>query len=155
MLRIIQTLFIFTSLCSGPTLACNGVFDPQTGICHQSNGYQIPGQLKDKSLPKDYWGAIAIDAVNGETSGSSINRTSKNDAENAALKVCNDTKNCQISVSYKNSCGAVATNGKGIRIGATNPNPAIAEQKALASCNKQSNSACRIWIPATCAGVGY
>lgn len=136
-------------------LACNGVFDPQTGICHQSNGYQIPGQLKGQSQPKDYWGALAIDVVNGKTSGSAVNRRNKQKANNDAIIGCENTHDCKVAISFKNSCGAIATNGKEIDTAASDPNPKMAEQKAITACNKKSSKACKIWIPATCSGVGY
>lgn len=152
----------FTFLCfigiltTNTALACDGVFDPQTGICHQTNGYQIPGQV-NKGQPKarDFWGAIAIDSAKGESSGSALNHTDRNSAEKAALKQCDNSRDCRIAISFKNSCGAVASNGQGVDIGAYDPNPIQAERKALAACNKQSRKVCGLWVKASCSGTGY
>lgn len=154
------TIFtISTSLLAlaGTVLACDSVFDPQTGICHQTSGYQIPGQINGggQRQPAEYWGALAIDSVNGKTSGSAINRSSKNTAGKDAMLACANDRDCRIAVYFKNSCGAVATNGSTVDAAAYDIKPAVAEQKALAKCNKDSTKPCRIWIPARCAGAGY
>ena len=94
----------------GSALACDGVFDPQTGICHRSNGYEIPGQIKGGGGSKliDYWGAIAIDVVNGKSSGIARDRRSKSSAESDAISACKNLRDCRVVISFKNSCGAVA-----------------------------------------------
>lgn len=154
--NIIRLVFILGSFLSANSiLACNGVFDPQTGICHQTGGYEIPGKIKSQTQPKDYWGAIAIDSVKGKTSGSSWGQLNKRAAEKEALDVCNDPSTCQIVLTFKNSCGAVATNGVNVETTASALSPIDAERKALASCNKKSSKSCHIWVKAKCSGVGY
>lgn len=138
-------------------LACNGVFDPQTGICHQSNGYEIPGQIKSQPQPRDYWGAIAIDTSQGRLSGSSWGELNKNVATKKALNTCDDSRVCKVVLAFKNSCGAVAVDGISVNTAsaASDVNPRTAESKAIALCNKKSTNPCHIWVKAKCSGAGY
>ena len=141
----------------GTGFACDGVYDPQTGICHQTSGYKIPGQINGggQRQPVDYWGALAIDSINGKTSGSAINRASKSEAGKDAMIGCANNRDCRVAVYFKNSCGAVATNGSSVDAAAYDVTPAVAEQKAVAKCNKDSTKPCRLWVPARCSGTKY
>lgn len=58
---------------------------------------------------EDRWGAIATDASNGGV-GTAANRSSKREAEKAALTSCRSKggNKCKISLAYYNQCGAMA-----------------------------------------------
>lgn len=137
--------------CSG-----GGMYDPQGGVCHQAGGgYTVPNSIQGgSSVVTDPWGALAVDIVNRSTSGRGINYKSQADAESAAIKSCND-KNCRVIASYKESCGAVASDRNGVITAGVDVDPNLAEQKAIAACRNRSQKSCVLWIKARCAGSQY
>lgn len=138
-------------LVSTATAQCapGGIFDPSNGICHYSNGYQLPGTNNTRQNIRDYWGAIAIDPT-GEKVAASVNLTSRRAAQNQALEQCGSKGNCHIIFTFKNSCAALATDGKGVNRAASGATARQAENKALRACHQESGTSCRLWIRTRC-----
>ena len=137
--------------------AGGGTYDPQGGVCHQAGGgYTAPNSTQGdvRRVAPDYWGALSVDLTPGGGSAAVRNARARQNAEREAIEVCG-SKYCQIALSYKNSCGAVASGEGSIISAAVDENPTVAERKALAGCNKKSPRTCLLWIKASCSGVGY
>jgi hypothetical protein len=112
----------------------------------RSNSPYYQGGTGSTPLPPpaiwaDRWGAIAYDSK-ANTYGISVNQDDKAKAKKAAFSDCG-TANCQIVLSYRNQCAALA--GAVGRMGyAGGPELNEAEASAVAKCAETGTSSCQI-----------
>jgi hypothetical protein len=98
-----------------------------------------------KSIPPTRWGAIAIDAPRG-TVGSATDRSSKQDAEQAALANCQakgGSSACKVQVAYGNGCAALVTGGAGYSA-AADVTRAHAVETGMKTCNDAGHVQCHV-----------
>ena len=129
----------------------DGNFNPQQQVCMcPGGGYVAPGNRCSQELT-DAWGAIAIDRSSEQKSwGWGGSKTSQADANRKALSECK-LSTCRIVVTVKNSCGAVAADGKGIWGGGVDTNRKQALQKAADACYSKGAKTCKLWVEPSCA----
>lgn len=95
-----------------------------------------------------YWGAIAINRRTGHT-GWSYDYSTESAAMSEALKGCEG--DCEIGVSFYNSCAAIAHSAATRRYGDgwNDSSQGAAEKKALATCGQKDcrilQSVCTSW----------
>jgi len=91
----------------------------------------------------DQWGAIVMDKGTGQA-GTSVDRNSKADAVNSAMRDCrvNGSPNCEVLVTYHNQCAALAL-GKGGSGLSRDPTEDGAKRAAMDVCSESSDS-CKI-----------
>ncbi len=100
------------------------------------------------SLGSTYWGAIAINRRTGDT-GYSYDFSTESQATKAALSECEG--DCEIGVSFYNSCGAIAHSSKTRRYGDgwDDEYSSRAEREALKNCGQKDceivQSVCTSW----------
>ena len=104
-----------SALADGP--CPDGTFNPQSQVCMCSGGgYVAPGnwcEVKIVPVPKT-WGAIAIDMSSGQKkAGFGKSEKSQADANQRALALCG-LSTCQVALTFRNSCGAITKNKRGI-----------------------------------------
>ncbi|MCB6182812.1 DUF4189 domain-containing protein [Leeia sp. TBRC 13508] len=137
----------------------SGNYDPQQGVCFYPDGSYPPHPggvfppRKDvqQHTPRDYFGAIAADVVNGQNSYKVTNYQSAAAAKNAALKGCG-LSSCKVIIAYKNGCAATATSATNHVVGGLGDSPEEAEQNALDKCEQtKSGGTCDIWSKASCS----
>ncbi|MCB6182813.1 DUF4189 domain-containing protein [Leeia sp. TBRC 13508] len=104
-----------------------------------------------QNTPRDYYGAIAADVVNGEQAHESNNYTSASAAKQAALKGC-ALSTCKLIIAYKNGCGATASSTLNHVVGGIGDSPEEAEDNAMDKCEQtKSGSNCHIWSRGSCS----
>ncbi|WP_083917538.1 DUF4189 domain-containing protein [Leeia oryzae] len=149
---------LISSYCFADSLCGDGYFNAELGICQSGGGANYyPGQKTARTYqPRDYYGAIAADVVNGKSDGHSFNYRTSNAAEISALNFCG-LKECQIIISYKNTCAATAVplytpDVQGLIYGAIGETPGAASLNAISKCKEaNSNVRCVIWTKAACS----
>lgn len=119
------------------------------GQCIPPDAAGMPGynaQYDYPSTPEpqwaDSWGAIAIDE--GGDAGTISNKSTKNDATQAAMHDCQirGARGCRIVATYRNQCAAIAWGSGGYGT-ATGPREDEAQADALDSCRGRA-SGCKI-----------
>jgi len=90
---------------------------------------------------EDRFGAIAY-SVQARSYGVSIDRGSKTEAEQVALKLCG-ANDCELVLYFRNACGAMAVGPRGYG-GGTGTSPTLAEKYALQSCAMYGGSGCAV-----------
>ena len=134
----------------------NGEFNPMDNRCWpiqnpQGNG----GGGEPRYLPPEpTWGAIAVDvSPTGKTTGSfSSSKKNQSEANKGALNYCGRSS-CKVVVSFKNSCGAVASGDNGRWGVGVDVNKSRALQKAADECYAKGAKVCREWVAPTCANA--
>ena len=134
----------------------DGNFNPQSRVCMcPGGGYVAPGNWCEvKILPvPETWGAIAIDTSPQQTKAVYRSSTkSQAEASKKALAACG-LSTCQVVLEYKNACGAVAADGKGIWGAGVDLYEQPAIQKAADNCYAKGATVCYHWIDASCAAA--
>ena len=143
--KIIVAIFILGSA----TAAFADCFDQCMSIkdCwHRGEGYSsfcgsaevnCEMSCRDKQSTRGSYGAIAYSAKD-ESYGFSDSQNSQREAEDLAMGYCQQYgTGCRAMVWFKNSCGAVASNGKKTGWGHGDTEEA-AQKKALKSCRKKN-----------------
>ena len=134
----------------------DGNFNPQSQVCMcPKGGYVAPGnwcETKIVPIPKT-WGAIAIDMSSEQAkAGFGKSEKSQADANQQALKMCR-LSTCRVALTYINSCGAVAADGKGVWGGGVDTNRQKALQKAADACFNKGAKSCYEWVSPKCAAA--
>ena len=104
---------------------------------------QNNGQQNAEPIWESRWGAIAVTSGAFGTSG---NWQSETEANNAALKECNNnsqTKDCKITITYHDQCAALAWGGNYVSAW-RGPDKLQSEKEAMRVCNENSND-CKIY----------
>lgn len=143
-----------SALADGP--CPDGTFNPQSQVCMCSGGgYVAPGnwcEVKIVPVPKT-WGAIAIDMSSKQTGwGYASSKNSQAEANEKALGYCKNST-CRIALTFRNSCGAITGNGKGVWGGGVDVNPNRALQKAADACYAKGAKDCYQWVAPSCAAA--
>lgn len=118
----------------------------------------------------DMYGAIALDTVKGLSGGQAVSVEGYSNAKKRALAQCGKNaklEDCTIALTFKNSCGAIATiaseyiknkNDPIVWTGGVGRTIGEAESNAVAACNKKSERVgiaekepCGVWGDAVCA----
>ncbi len=111
------------------------------------------GSQPTRTVIVDRFGAVALNAKTG-TYGYAQQKSSKEEAQTAAIADCND--GCSIVGTYSNQCAAyvkgIQPTGYGLsKLGFGKSKP-VAEQNALAACGKKAKN-CQI-LMSECSIVG-
>ncbi|MCB6182808.1 DUF4189 domain-containing protein [Leeia sp. TBRC 13508] len=161
MKRCLHTLLLSYIACSislmtqADSLCGDGHWDPALNLCQGGAGAGVyyPGQenRNQQHTPRDYYGAIAADVVEGKESARANNHLSAAAAKQAALQGCG-LPGCKVIIAYKNGCGATATSSLRNVVGGIGDTPEEAEQNALDKCAQTKNGGqCQIWSRAKCS----
>ncbi|WP_169333613.1 DUF4189 domain-containing protein [Leeia oryzae] len=151
-------LYLINLSCFADSLCDDGYFNAELGICQSGGGANYyPGQdtLKQHQ-PRDYYGAIAADLLNGNGGGHSDNYQTLQNAEAGALESCNRS-GCKIIISYKNTCGATSVplykpGRPELVYGAIGATPDAANRNAIAACQTENPEVqCVIWSKGKCS----
>lgn len=147
------------ALAAGP--CPDGNYNPQNRVCMcPGGGYVGPGQWCEGGggqveiipVPKT-WGAIAIDMSSAQKKASFRKSTvSQADANKRAVEACG-LSTCRVAVSFRNSCGAIASDKKGIWGGGVDINENRAAQKAADACYDKGAKDCYLWVKPSCAAA--
>ncbi|MCB6182809.1 DUF4189 domain-containing protein [Leeia sp. TBRC 13508] len=127
-----------------------GNYDASSGTCHYPDGSRAPhpgGNIinRNQNMPRDYFGAVAVDLQGGDRSFNSNNYRSASEAKQAALKGCG-LPGCKVIIAYKNGCGTAAYSSDTHVVGGIGDSPEEAEQDALDKCEQTKNGGqCQIW----------
>ncbi|MCB6182807.1 DUF4189 domain-containing protein [Leeia sp. TBRC 13508] len=133
-----------------------GFFNTVLNLCQGYNGGVWSAGSRGSSntqqhTPRDYFGAIAADVVEGKESARANNHVSAAAAKQAALQGCG-LPGCKVIIAYKNGCGATATSSLRNVVGGIGDTPEEAEQNALDKCEQTKNGGqCQIWSRAKCS----
>lgn len=110
--------------------------------------------------PKDSFGAIAA-AKENQGVGSAVNWPTQQEASHQAMAQCQETsggKPCQVRITFKNACGAVAQSANLHAGYAWGDTPQKAREEAMNACRTAARQECRVThefcskdIPATAA----
>lgn len=143
-----------TALAAGP--CPDGNFNPQSQVCMCPNGgYVAPGnwcEVKRVPVPKT-WGAIAVDMSPKQKNGAfGKSLKSQADANQRALAQCG-LPTCRVALTFQNSCGAIAADGKGIWGGGIDLYEKQAAQKAADACYNEGAKDCYLWVKPSCAAA--
>ncbi|MFV0548027.1 MAG: DUF4189 domain-containing protein [Limnobaculum xujianqingii] len=137
----------------------NGQFNPNQSVCMcPGGGYVGPGEWcrngNSKVLPlENAWGAIAIDLSSAQKQASyRSSRKNQADANKKALEACG-LSTCRVVLSFRNSCGAITGNGKGIWGGGIDIDESKALQKAADACYAKGAKDCYKWLEPSCANA--
>ncbi|WP_051078337.1 DUF4189 domain-containing protein [Leeia oryzae] len=128
------------------------------GICYYPDGSHVPHPAGSvlQSQPRDYYGAIAADVVDGKSSGHADNFQAQGAAQSGALETCG-LSGCQIIISYKNACGSMVAAKTPIGspnhvVGGVGNTPAEAEQNAFTECEHLNPGVqCLMWSKGKCS----
>lgn len=142
------------ALADGP--CPDGTFNPQSQVCMcPGGGYVAPGnwcEVKRVPVPKT-WGAIAIDMSSEQKkTGFASSESSQAEANRKALKLCG-LNTCRIALTFRNTCGAITANGKGIWGGGIDIDENRALQKAADACYAKGAKDCYKWGEPKCAAA--
>lgn len=138
----------------------DGNFNPQNRVCMcPGGGYVGPGQwcgsggqVEIIPVPKT-WGAIAIDMSSQQKGwGFASSEISQADANRKALGKC-VRSTCRVALTFRNTCGAIAADGKGIWGGGVDLNKDKALQKAADACYNKGAKDCKLWVAPSCAAA--
>lgn len=122
-------------------------------------GYVGPGQSCDGPTYRyltPTWGAFAVGMGETGAGGKATSTKNQEEANAEALQICGQKgKNCQIAMTFKNTCAAMAWGSSGVGRGTSGEtnNRDIAERRALAQCKQSGDSTCKIQIKGFCAGA--
>lgn len=145
-LTIITPFVLADQLCGS-----QGEFNPVENKCYPiqnrgNSGGQVP--------IVDLWGAIAADmSPNQAMAGSSSNFRVKAQANQSAIDKCGLTT-CQVIITYKNTCGAIAVGSNKVIGSATNTTKSVAESNAIKNCKNNGGQNCLQWN-SSCSGQKY
>ena len=145
-------LFCQAALADGP--CPDGNFNPYNRVCMcPKGGYVAPGNWCEmKPVPKT-WGAIAIDMSSKQTGwGYGSSEKSQADANEKALGHC-QRSTCRVALTFRNACGAIAADGKGIWGGGVDLYQDKALQKAADACYDKGAKNCKLWVKPMCAAA--
>jgi len=121
--------------------------------CAPIPGYNNNQQQTQQQTPPpprwiSQWGAIAVDARDGSL-GTSTNMISKNEAEQAALAVCQSKGGllCKVNLSYDNECAVLVVGATGYNVSA-NVTLDKAIQHAMKVCGADGDKTCQVYYSA-------
>ena len=138
----------------------DGNFNPQNRVCMcPGGGYVGPGQWCEGGgqveiipVPKT-WGSIAIDmSPSHKSSGFASSESSQADANRKALAYCK-LSTCRVALTFRNTCGAIASGENGIWGGGVDVNKNKALQKAADACYEKGAKTCKLWVSPQCAAA--
>ncbi|MCB6182806.1 DUF4189 domain-containing protein [Leeia sp. TBRC 13508] len=160
-MRLICLILFFISFSSSADYLCGeGYYHPELSSCVGPNGgYYPPGSSSrpsNRNVPRDYFGAIAVDVMTGQASYSANNYTSAAAAKSAAVQKCG-LSGCKVVIAYKNGCGATAAARTPIGspnhvVGGIGDSQEEAEEDALDKCEQLNPGVqCVVWAKNSCS----